>query len=530
MSYVYGRRYNNFQSRKSLNRNNNLAGSPFNPYQPKTANSTLNNQHSYYSSVNTLKKVSPMKKNGYNRPSFNYGNLLTTTKYNSVRKNGNDPLISNSYNIINNFKDRNSQTNLTMYNKRFSSNKNNNITNLLNYENKKREKEQFYFSNKNNKKVYNNDNKQNENISGNNNYQYSTQFIPKKPIKPTTAPGNLLSNNNINSIIKSLESDTKQNDKIIRENNIVPIPVNNINSNNNSNKINNYINNNDNVKNDIINENDNKKEEKISDINLSEYYEDKCSLILNYAYKEDSNSKYRDYMEDKGRAIENLDGDENNLLFCLFDGHGGSEVSSYLQNNFHIQMKNHFPFTPNEKLFFFSNLFKDIDKKLKELNFIEVGSTAVIVYITKENNKKYLYCINIGDSRALLIKSNEWKRLSYDDRASDKNEYERITKEGGIVMDGRVYGQLMLSRAFGDWELKDFGVSNEPHVTRVEIKTDDLFVVIASDGVWDVVEDSDIYKMSLLASNSKDLCNNIIKAAVENGSFDNISCFVIQLN
>ena len=54
-------------------------------------------------------------------------------------------------------------------------------------------------------------------------------------------------------------------------------------------------------------------------------------------------------------------------------------------------MKNHFPFTPNEKLFFFSNLFKDIDKKLKELNYLEVGSTAVIVYITNENNKKYLY-------------------------------------------------------------------------------------------------------------------------------------------
>ena len=272
------------------------------------------------------------------------------------------------------------------------------------------------------------------------------------------------------------------------------------------------------------------RSEKISDINLSEYYEDKCSLVLNYSYKEDSNSKYRDYMEDKARAIENLNGDENNLLFCLFDGHGGSEVSSYLQNNFHIYMKNHFPFTPNEKLFFFSNLFKDIDKKLKELNYIEVGSTAVIVYITKENYKKYLYCINVGDSRCLLIKANEWKRLSYDDRASDKNEYDRIIKEGGIVMDGRVYGQLMLSRAFGDWELKEYGVSIEPHVNKIEIKKEDLFVVMASDGVWDVVEDSEVYKMSLLANNSKDLCKSIMKAAVENSSFDNISCFVIQLN
>ena len=543
MSYVYGRRYNNFQSRKNSNRNNNFIGSQFNPYQPRTANSSMNNQHSYYSSVNSLKKVSPMKKDGYNRPSFNYGNLLKETKYNSVRKNGNDPLISNSYNIINNFKDKNSQANLTMYNKRFSSNKNNNISKLLNYENKKREKEQFYFSNKNKKKLYNNDNKQNENIPGNINYQYPTQFIQKNPIKPTTAPGNLLSNNNINSLIKSLESDTKQNDKIIKENNISPISMNNnnninnninsnINTNNNNNKkiISNNINNNDNVKKDIKKENDNKKEEKISDINLSEFYEDNCSLVLNYSYKEDPNSKYRDYMEDKARAIENLNGDENNLLFCLFDGHGGNEVSSYLQNSFHIHMKNHFPFTPNEKVFFFANLFKDIDKKLKDLNYIEVGSTAVIVYITKENNKKYLYCVNIGDSRCLLIKSNEWKRISYDDRASDKNEHDRIIKEGGIVMDGRVYGQLMLSRAFGDRELKEYGVSNEPHVNKIEIKKDDLFVVLASDGVWDVVEDSEVYKMSLLANNSKDLCKNILKEAIGNGSFDNISCFVIQLN
>lgn len=518
-SYVYGRRYNNFRPGKNSfnsNRNNSITGTTFNPYQPKTAN--LNNQHSYYSTINNLKKNSPDKKIRYIRPSFNYGNLITTTKYKSVGKKGNDPLISNSYNIINNFNEnKNSQVNITMYNKRFSTKKDN-IEKLLNYENKKRE---FYFPNKIKKNIYNNDNKQSENVSGNNSYQYSNQFNQIKRIKPTTAPHNPLSSNNINSIIKSLESDTKKNDKIIQQNNFTQILVNNTNKNN--------INNN---KNQDIKKEDEEiiKEEIISDINLSNYYKDNCSLVLNYAYKEDSNIKYRDYMEDKGRAIENLNGDKNNALFCLFDGHGGGEVSTYLQNNFYIDMKKHFPFTPNEKLFFFSELFKDIDKKLKDMNYLEVGSTAVLAYITKEKDSKYLYCANIGDSRCLLIKENEWKRLSYDDRASDQNEHDRIVKEGGIVMDGRVYGQLMLSRAFGDWELKCFGVSCEPHVTKVEIKKDDLFLVLASDGVWDVVEDSEVYKMSLLATNSKDLCNNIMKAAVDNGSFDNISCFVIQLN
>ena len=212
MSYVYGRRFNNFHNNRNTinsNRNNNLLRATFNPYQPKTAN--MNNQHSYYSSINGLKRNSPKKKIEYNRPSFNYGNLLTSTKYNSVGKNGNDPLFSNSYNIMNNFnKNKDSKTNLTFYNKHFSTKKDDNIRSILNYENKKKERAQFYFSNKNNK-FYNNDYKQNDNNS------YSTQYKQIKIIKPTTAPYDPLINNNIiNSVIKSLESDTKKNDKIIQ--------------------------------------------------------------------------------------------------------------------------------------------------------------------------------------------------------------------------------------------------------------------------------------------------------------------------
>ena len=522
MSNIY-ERYNNFKNDKhnnSLNQNTKINNQLFHPYQPKTA--SLKNQHSYYSTLNSLKKVPPTQKKLYDRPSFNYGNIIKS-KYNSVRKNGNDPLISNSYNIINNFNaKKNAQANLTIYNRRFSTRKDN-ISDILNYENKKKEKEQFYFANKKIKKTYNNDYKQNENNPQNINYQYSKQYNQFNSNKPTTTPIiPLIENNNIKSVIKSLESDAKKNDNIIQTNNNSIIKSKITNNNNNSNHNNKQDNN------DDLN---NKKEEKMSNINLSEYYEDKnISLVLNYAYKEDSNSKYRDYMEDKGRAIENLNGDKNNMLFCLFDGHGGGEVSTYLQNNFSNHMKNNFPFIPDEKLYFFTELFKDIDKKLKDLNYFEVGSTAVIVYITKEKNKKYIYCANIGDSRCILIKENEWKRLSCDDRASDQNEYDRIVKGGGIVMDGRVNGQLMLSRAFGDWELKEFGVSSEPHVTRIEIQHEDLFIVMASDGVWDVVDDSEVYKMSLLATNSNDLCKNIMKTSIEKGSLDNISCFVIQLN
>ena len=88
----------------------------------------------------------------------------------------------------------------------------------------------------------------------------------------------------------------------------------------------------------------------------------------------------------------------------------------------------------------------------------------------------------------------------------------------------------MLSRAFGDWELKEFGVSNIPHVKRVEVGDEECYVVIATDGVWDVLEDDDVGKMCSYVNGAKDLCSEVIKNALGKGSMDNISCFVIKVN
>ena len=101
--------------------------------------------------------------------------------------------------------------------------------------------------------------------------------------------------------------------------------------------------------------------------------------------------------------------------------------------------------------------------------------------------------------------------------------------DGGIVFAGRVYGSLMLGRAFGDWELKSYGVSCEPSITRINITNNDKYVIIATDGVWDVCEESDIFDLAKKINSSKELCNTIVNKSVEKGSTDNISCFVIAL-
>ena len=290
---------------------------------------------------------------------------------------------------------------------------------------------------------------------------------------------------------------------------------------------------------DIIKHKNSKIEylEMISDDSLNEYYIKKCNIILEYSYKEERNLPYRAYMEDKGKSILNYNNDKNKLLFCLFDGHGGDEVSTYLQKNYFKMMKKYLNEKEQNEEINFEQLFKEIDEEFKGCKYYKIGSTATIIYITKElidgkmnEAQKILYCINIGDTKCILTQTTGSRKLSYDDLLTDKSEFNRIIEEGGYIKNGRVCGQLMISRAFGDWEIKPYGLICTPHVTKLSINKDCKYVIVATDGVWDVLDDLDVYKLSLSTENSKNLCDDIIKNALEKKSGDNLSCFVIKLN
>ena len=477
MSIYQGRRtYNKYPySHNQLSADNpfRYMGTSFNPYLPKVSNPP----EKYETNLNKNKQSSsPYEKN--ERP---------------WARNSSTSLINNSYNIINN----NGQFGKT---KNFASFKNNkdHVAELFNYpSNEERNANQSPYS------VYTTSN------TKVNRTPQINKFKNKKEVNDIP-------------IIDDIENKVK---------NMDGFTINDSNNKNNyfsSQRIpNKYINNVNYQNKEFNNENDFSKE-KISEINISEYSDDNCSLIKSFAYKENPNRGYRDYMEDKSRVVQNINGDKNSHLFCLFDGHGGVNVSQFLQDNFYKYFKEMLPMSnPQEN---FKELFNIVDNKIKDLNVLNIGSTACVIYITKENGKKVLYSANIGDTRSVLISSNDYKRLSYDHRATDTNEYNRIVQSGGIVFAGRVYGTLMLSRAFGDWELKTYGVISEPHVTKININENDKYVIIATDGIWDVLDDADVYEMSKNFENSKDLCNNIVEKALDKGSMDNISCFVINLN
>lgn len=105
-----------------------------------------------------------------------------------------------------------------------------------------------------------------------------------------------------------------------------------------------------------------------------------------------------------------------------------------------------------------------------------------------------MLCANAGDSRAIASVGGKAVELSRDHKPDDQVEKDRIEKAGGFVSNGRVEGNLAVSRALGDFEYKskdNVHVSEQPVTAKcdfikVPVTPDLEFIFLACDGVWDV--------------------------------------------
>jgi serine/threonine protein phosphatase PrpC len=260
------------------------------------------------------------------------------------------------------------------------------------------------------------------------------------------------------------------------------------------------------------------------------------SLIKSFSYREEKNLKYRKTMEDYGSTEPNLTSDYNIGLFGIYDGHGGTDVVKYIKERLpQIIKENLINRIPIETAL--TNSFTKVDEELKFYDSDYTGSTATIVLL--QNNK--IYCANVGDTRCTLFTPSKIERLTYDHRADDISEKERIYTNGGMVVRGRVMGRLMLSRSFGDFELRKFGVVPNPYIYRKELEENEeenQFLIIACDGIWDVLNEEGIQQCIINICNDKNhlqknvtstICDELIRSALAEGAWDNLSVLTIKL-
>jgi len=153
-----------------------------------------------------------------------------------------------------------------------------------------------------------------------------------------------------------------------------------------------------------------------------------------------------------------------------------------------------------------------------------------------------LLVANVGDCRAVLSRHGRAIEMSKDHRPNCVNEKTRVESLGGFIDDGYLNGQLGITRAIGDWHLEGMKetsegggpLSAEPELKLMTLTKEDEFLIIASDGIWDVFSSQnavDFARRRLQEHNDEKLCcKEIVQEAIKRESTDNLTVVMVCFN
>ena len=236
-------------------------------------------------------------------------------------------------------------------------------------------------------------------------------------------------------------------------------------------------------------------------------------------------------------------------IFCVMDGHGvnGHLVSRYVMKYIYLFFKNNKKMNSsnnNEDAVYYrlkkgdchilKRLFRHAERDLDKKSAIDAnfsGTTCVMVLQIGER----ILCSNIGDSRAIMVKTgNVIVPLSIDQKPNDPEESKRIIQNGGEISQyeedgeksgpyrvwkkGEVYPGIAMSRSVGDFVATTLGVIPEPKFIEEKIDSDCKFIVIASDGVWEFLENERVAEIVWPYYKNDDpdgACKELIKESTE---------------
>ncbi|KNZ71604.1 Phosphatase 2C like protein [Termitomyces sp. J132] len=210
------------------------------------------------------------------------------------------------------------------------------------------------------------------------------------------------------------------------------------------------------------------------------------------------------------------DGKEvSNTFFAIYDGQNGSHVAQYTEENVHKHLVEEESYKHGRYELTMKRALLRTDKDLFPL-----AKSAQRCQLTGRT----AIAANAGDSRSVIGVSGKVKSLSYDHKTNlFQSERARIYAAGGYLEDGRVNGNLLLSRAIGDFIYKkNSGLDAEEQIITAnldvivhEISEEDEFFVIACDGIWDCLSSREVidfvrHEASLgkeLAEISENICD-----------------------
>jgi len=255
-------------------------------------------------------------------------------------------------------------------------------------------------------------------------------------------------------------------------------------------------------------------------------------------------------------------------VFGVFDGHGGKEVAQFVKNHFTEELLQNSAYksgnlkkalaenflrmdqmvvtnTGKIELKIISqkskeedNIISQKEKNNKQMDILKTflgqgkddedvammtGCTANVCVVDEQNKK--IFFSNAGDSRSVLCKNGIAFPMSIDHKPDLDIEKNRIYKADGWVSDGRVKGNLNLSRSLGDLEYKqnkklsaeDQMITAYPDVVVESLTSDINFIVLACDGIWDCMTNQEVcdFITERLKKDSKQKLSKIIEELMD---------------
>ncbi|KAG4965998.1 hypothetical protein JHK84_040593 [Glycine max] len=177
-------------------------------------------------------------------------------------------------------------------------------------------------------------------------------------------------------------------------------------------------------------------------------------------------------------------------FFAVYDGHGGAQVAEACRERLYRlvaeEMERSASHVEWDWRGVMEGCFRKMDCEVAGNAAVRtVGSTAVVAVVAAAE----VVVANCGDCRAVLGRGGEAVDLSSDHKPDRPDELIRIEEAGGRVINWngqRVLGVLATSRSIGDQYLRPYVIS-KPEVTVTKRSSKDEFLILASDGLWDVM-------------------------------------------
>jgi serine/threonine protein phosphatase PrpC len=272
----------------------------------------------------------------------------------------------------------------------------------------------------------------------------------------------------------------------------------------------------------------------------------------------EANLRFNSEMQDAHVMLDPLLDLEGVGYFAVYDGHGGCDAAGYCSTQLHEVVceelkaergrvagegeqaaeplgngQNNSPANPAAVAL--RRAFLRMDTMLGSYGGLDVcGATATVALVIQPDpigkpRERTLVVANVGDSRAVLCcEGGKASRVTEEHVATEPSEVAEVQRRGGFCANGRVSNILAVTRAFGDFSLKPH-VTAEPFIRCINLADDDEFLIIACDGLWDVMTDAEAVMIARRAvdGSAEWAAEALKREAVFRGSQDNITVMVV---